>query len=106
MRTVAPFPSVIYRKRWKLPHIFRYLGAETNVVTNGLLLRSDLHTLYDLGLIAIDPATLKVIIAPRLQGTDYEYFAGVTVRLPPKVEQRPSIAALKMHAEWAQSTWK
>lgn len=39
-------------------HIFGYLGTETNVVTNGLLLRSDLHTLYDLGMIAIDPTSM------------------------------------------------
>lgn len=35
-------------------HISPYLGAESNHVCNGLLLRADIHTLYDLGLIRID----------------------------------------------------
>jgi predicted restriction endonuclease len=32
-------------------HIMPYMGKPTNRVDNGLLLRSDLHTLFDLGLI-------------------------------------------------------
>ncbi|WP_194725447.1 HNH endonuclease [Noviherbaspirillum malthae] len=87
-------------------HIFRYLGPETNLVTNGLLLRSDLHTLYDLGLIAIDPATMKVVIAPRLQSSVYTDFAGKTVRVPNMPEEHPSHAALKKHADWAKTTWQ
>lgn len=36
-------------------HIKGYLGHdETNYVTNGLLLRADIHTLFDLGIIKID----------------------------------------------------
>ncbi|HZZ18730.1 MAG TPA: HNH endonuclease signature motif containing protein, partial [Opitutaceae bacterium] len=34
-------------------HIIPYQGSATNNVTNGLLLRADIHTLFDLGLIAI-----------------------------------------------------
>lgn len=37
-------------------HIFRYFGDHTNRVTNGLLLRSDLHSLFDAFLIGIDSA--------------------------------------------------
>lgn len=37
---------------------------------NGLLLRSDLHTLFDAGLCAIDPATLQIWFAPELLETD------------------------------------
>jgi hypothetical protein len=36
-------------------HIIAYLGPKTNYVTNGLLLRADIHTLFDLGLIAVQP---------------------------------------------------
>lgn len=87
-------------------HIFGYLGTETNVVTNGLLLRGDLHALYDLGLIAVDPTSMMVVTAPRLKETDYGHLAGTAVRLPEKVEHRPNLDALKMHVEWACSTWK
>lgn len=75
-------------------------------MTNGLLLRGDLHNLYDQGLIAIDPLTMKVIIAPRLKDTDYSNLAGVTVRLPQKLKQYPSQTALEMHVNWAKSIWK
>ncbi|WP_169719739.1 HNH endonuclease, partial [Novosphingobium acidiphilum] len=34
-------------------HIHPYLGPKTNHVTNGMLLRADIHTLFDLGLLAI-----------------------------------------------------
>lgn len=39
-------------------HITPYLGEETNHPQNGLLLRADIHSLFDLGLISIDPETL------------------------------------------------
>lgn len=35
-------------------HIVPYQGPQTNDVTNGLLLRADIHTLFDRGLIRID----------------------------------------------------
>jgi putative restriction endonuclease len=41
-------------------HITPYAGSQDNHVSNGLLLRADLHTLFDCGLIAIDPATRRV----------------------------------------------
>lgn len=47
-------------------HIIPYRGLETNTTSNGLLLRADLHTLFDLNLITIDPQTMKVLIAPKL----------------------------------------
>ena len=37
-------------------HIRPYMGPKTNALSNGLLLRADLHTLFDLGLLAIDTA--------------------------------------------------
>lgn len=87
-------------------HIFRYLGPETNFVTNGLLLRSDLHTLYDLGLIMIDPISMRVFIAPKLQKSVYADLAGLVVRVPSKIEERPSRSALQKHYTWARSLWK
>ena len=34
-------------------HISPYLGLETNDITNGILLRTDIHTLFDLGFLTI-----------------------------------------------------
>ncbi|MDR5820441.1 HNH endonuclease signature motif containing protein [Caballeronia sp. LZ043] len=79
-------------------HICGYLGKETNDVRNGLLLRADLHTLYDRKLIAIDPATHKVLIAPELEGTEYASLAGHRLRLPKDAQDQPSSEAL--HSHW------
>lgn len=42
-------------------HISRYLGEKDNVPANGLLLRADIHTLFDLHLIGINPKSLEVV---------------------------------------------
>ena len=78
-------------------HIVSYRGPDTNDVQNGLLLRADFHTLFDLGLIAVEPESLKVVLAPSISGTSYRDFAGVRVRLPSNPCHRPSSAALNFH---------
>jgi hypothetical protein len=87
-------------------HICRYMGQETNVVQNGLLLRADLHTLYDRALIAIDPATHQVSIAPELKDSEYGALAGRSLRLPKDPQQRPNREALHMHWILVRSIWE
>lgn len=86
--------------------IFPYLGAETNVVPNGLPLRADLHTLYDLGLIAINPDSMQVVISPKLRATSYASLANQPVRLPERPEHYPSHLALGRHLAWASEQWR
>jgi putative restriction endonuclease len=57
-------------------HIRPYRGPRDNNAANGLLLRSDLHTLFDLNRIAIHPDQLALVIHPSLQGSEYSAFAG------------------------------
>jgi putative restriction endonuclease len=75
-------------------HIYPYSGPETNHVTNGLLLRADIHTLFDLGIIQIDPKTLKVLIDNKLTEKGYRQFHDKKIRLPENVGDYPSRAAL------------
>ncbi|WP_421569013.1 HNH endonuclease [Stenotrophomonas sp. PD6] len=63
-------------------HIHRYLGRETNVVSNGLLLRSDLHTLFDLNLIGVDTTTMRICVAPTLAGSSYQDLIGKSLARP------------------------
>src|SRR5690606_14516906 len=42
-------------------HIMPYRGKKDNHPSNGLLLRADIHTLFDLDLIGIDPKSLLVV---------------------------------------------
>jgi putative restriction endonuclease len=76
-------------------HIFPYMGPETNDVTNGLLLRADVHLLFDLGLIEFEPVTFKVKVSQTLAGTEYEQFNGAQLHLPKERELWPSNAALQ-----------
>ena len=47
-----------------------------NTPTNGLLLRCDLHTLFDLNLLGIDPDRLTAAIHPDLETSEYKAFDG------------------------------
>ena len=51
--------------RWVLEaaHITPYRGTKTNNLANGLILRADIHTLFDLGLISVDPDALRVKVS-------------------------------------------
>ena len=75
-------------------HIKPHQGARTDVVVNGLLLRADLHTLFDLGLMAIDPKTMTVRIAPLLLETDYREFNGHDLHVPEDPRHMPDATAL------------
>jgi len=79
-------------------HIYPYQGSATNHVSNGLLLRADLHTLFDLGLLTVDPDTMTVIVAGRLKASVYGVHHGKKIELPATPGDRPSGAALARHA--------
>ncbi|MCY1031649.1 HNH endonuclease signature motif containing protein [Corallococcus sp. BB11-1] len=55
-------------------HIAPYRGEKDNHVSNGLLLRADIHTLFDLDLLGIHPETLTVSLHPRVVGMGYDPF--------------------------------
>ncbi|MDO3627599.1 HNH endonuclease signature motif containing protein [Mucilaginibacter sp. BT774] len=57
-------------------HIEPHFKKGNNHSTNALLLRSDIHDLFDDGLVLIEPFTLKVVIHPCLAGTVYQELAG------------------------------
>jgi predicted restriction endonuclease len=74
-----------------------YRGSATNVVSNGLLLRADLHVLFDCGLIAIDPDKMLVVISSSLRNTGYRQLDGKALRLPKTPAHRPNRKALEQH---------
>ena len=78
-------------------HILSYKGEHTNHVSNGLLLRADLHALFDLGLIAINTSDMTVVIADKLRGTMYRMLAGTPLLVPEREEDQPSAEALDLH---------
>jgi hypothetical protein len=75
-------------------HINPYRGTRDNHIENGLLLRADIHTLFDLNLIGINPATVTVELHPKLDAhKEYARLAGNA--LPFSKDQCHSIKALK-----------
>ena len=78
-------------------HITPYLGDSTNHISNGLILRSDLHTLFDLNLLKISPETGRVKISPSLAATPYWNYNNRKIFLPAKAADRPSTLALAQH---------
>jgi hypothetical protein len=80
-------------------HITPYLGPDTNSITNGLLLRADLHTLWDLGLVAVDPETQTVWVSSEVNDPAYQILSGAHLKPPSHPAQRPSIAALQQ--QWS-----
>lgn len=81
-------------------HIVPYQGPGTNHPSNGLLLRADLHTLFDLGLLAVDPYALTVLVATQLNGTEYEALRGQPLYIN-CVSVSPSREALQVHRTFA-----
>jgi putative restriction endonuclease len=82
-------------------HIVPYLGARTNHVQNGILLRGDLHALFDRGLLGVNPETWTVVLHDDLQGTSYESLRGAAVSIPVHEKFRPSPEAFRRHLEAA-----
>ena len=79
-------------------HIAPYLGKESNAVQNGLLLRADIHTLFDLGELKITEQG-QVQLHETLFGTVYEQYQGQQITFPANQAFAPSVEALALKFE-------
>lgn len=79
-------------------HIVPYAagGMASNVVPNGLLLRSDIHTLFDRGLLWVDRDGF-VQLGPDLDGSEYTPLRGRKLRLPEHPAEHPHPDHLAHH---------
>ncbi|WP_375003935.1 HNH endonuclease [Gordonia sp. PS3] len=77
-------------------HIDPYRGADNHHVQNGLLLRSDIHTLFDLHELTIDE-DYRVALSPALRRTKYAHLHGRQIELPASDSDQPSAEALARH---------
>ena len=82
-------------------YIIPYRGKFTHHPSNGLLLRADLHTLFDLGKMAIETRNMTVVLADGLMESSYKILAGRPLRFPKDEEQRPNTEALDLHRRLA-----
>lgn len=77
-------------------HIRPYRGADDHHPANGLLLRSDVHTLFDLDLLGVEPDTLVVRVHPSV-ASEYGHLDGLTLHCIG--DCRPSNEALEARYE-------
>ena len=73
-------------------HITAYDGPSTNNVTNGLLLRTDLHALFDLNLLGIEPESYRVHIHNSIKDPYYKSLEMVRIRIPILESDIPSFS--------------
>lgn len=73
-------------------HIRPYRNPTDNRPTNGLLLRCDLHTLFDLDLLAVEPESLTVHLHPTVQGHAYDRYAGRPIRCRRRPPDRDALS--------------
>lgn len=75
-------------------HIKPYRGSADHHVQNGLLLRADIHTLFDLNLIGIEPSGLQIAIADQLMTSEYRELAGARLQIrAPSLVSREALEA-------------
>lgn len=84
-------------------HIRPYADGGEHRVDNGVLLRSDLHTLFDRGYVTVTPQ-LELEVSRRLRedfenGRHYYELHGHRLREPSHPDQRPSPDVLRWHNE-------
>lgn len=76
-------------------HITPYLGPYTNHVTNGILLRADLHTLFDNNFVTVEPKTRTIWISPSIEDPAYRALHGKQLLETIDSASAPSAAALR-----------
>jgi putative restriction endonuclease len=84
-------------------HIKPFSIVQEHDARNGLLLRSDIHTLFDRGYVTVTPEH-RFEVSRRLKedwenGRDYYALRGRPVRVPERANARPEAALLQWHAE-------
>ena len=83
-------------------HIRPFANVEEHDVRNGLLLRSDIHSLFDAGLVTVR-SDLRFHVSSQIReryenGRDYYALEGRSIRLPTNERQRPLLEHLDYHS--------
>jgi putative restriction endonuclease len=82
-------------------HIRPYGNGGEHEVPNGLLLRSDIHRLFDKGYVGVT-SDHRFVVSKRLKddfsnGRSYYPLHGQEIRLPIRTDERPSASWLEWH---------
>lgn len=84
-------------------HIRPYHTGGAHAVSNGLLLRRDIHRLFDNGYVTVTPSfhfeVSQSIREEFENGREYYALHGTQIQLPSPIDQRPELGALAWHNE-------
>lgn len=78
-------------------HIDDFRGRKSQIVQNGILLRVDIHMLYDANLLGITPDSHRIVLSNNVDMSDYEFLLGRQLRLPRDRAKRPNDELLDIH---------
>jgi putative restriction endonuclease len=84
-------------------HIKPYPVVQRHELPNGLLMRSDLHRLFDNGYLTVHPTERRVLVSKRIReefenGREYYALEGEPIREPREELFRPTFENLEYHA--------
>jgi len=82
-------------------HVRKYNGRHTNFVQNGILLRKDLHKLFDHGVFGIRPYDLTIVINEQARNSKYAELNGMRLTKPKDLHLSPDVGLLEEHLK----TW-
>jgi putative restriction endonuclease len=82
-------------------HIRPYADEGTHEVSNGILLRSDIHRLFDMGYVGVTP-DYRFVVSRALKndfanGRSYYPLHGQRIEVPGRPADRPAAAQLDWH---------
>lgn len=85
-------------------HIRPFADGGPHKISNGVLMRRDIHSLFDLGYVTISP-DLKFEVSKKIReeyenGRHYYSLHGADIQLPDDTRQWPDRSALKWHNEY------
>jgi predicted restriction endonuclease len=86
-------------------HILNYRGRTSQSAANGLLLRADIHLLFDQHLLTVDPTPMRVLLAPSVRASRYAPLHNVSLSLPREHRLQPHGGALAIHFEASTRAW-
>lgn len=75
-------------------HITPHAKRSDYRVSNGLLLRADIHTLFDEGLLTVDERC-RVVVSPLVKDLAYRHYDGKIIQTPDKSTDQPNADSLK-----------
>ena len=84
-------------------HIRPYAEGGGHEVANGILLRRDIHSVFDAGYVTVDE-DLKFVVSDRVKtdfnnGNEYRRLHGAPLFIPQPAAHQPDRAALRWHNE-------